>query len=247
MNNEATATLVAHSKKFQCEMATREQLARYETPERTSSWVPVPHIDLVEAITGQLPRFGLKISREQFAVGSKGLSLFGIMELSGVFEHAKRAMALGFRHSNNKALALRMVAGSRVFVCDNLALGGEAITFRKHTSLLDLARTIRNGLGKFLDSFRRFDAKIVAAESLVLTDDQAKIKLVDLWRNDALPISLFSQAHDNYFKAEALQYEDSAPRTAWGLHNACTRAVKALAPTTQFTVLNRLGQEFGLA
>ena len=245
--DNATATLVAHSPKFRCEIATREQLAQYATPEATRSWRPVSHWDLVDTITQALPKYNLEITREQFAVGSKGLALFGVMELRGVFENAKRSMALGFRHSNNKAVALRMVAGSRVFVCDNLALSGTPVTFRKHTSLLDLFHVIKSGLGRFLQSFNQFNHSVELMERAPITDDSAKIKLVDLWRNDALPISLFEQAHDNYFRAEELQLEDSAPRTMWGLHNACTRAAKALVGASQFNTLTRLGREFGLA
>lgn len=245
--DNATGTLIAHSRKFNCEIATREQLAQYATPQATASWRPVSHFDLVDTITQALPKYGLEIAREQFAVGRKGLALFGVMELRGVYEHAKRAMALGFRHSNDKSVALRMVAGSRVFVCDNLALSGEPVTFRKHTSLLDLFHVIKNGLGRFLDSWQSFEHKIVQAERVSLTDDQAKVKLVDLWKNDALPISLFGQAYENYFDAEKLGYEDSAPNTMWGLHNACTRAAKALVGPSQFNTLTRLGRAFGLA
>jgi Domain of unknown function (DUF932) len=242
-----TSTLITHNPKFKCEMATREQLGQYATPPATASWKPVPHFDLVTVLSDVLNKNGLEITREQFAVGRKGLALFGVMELRGMFTNVARSMALGFRHSNDKSVALRMVAGTRVFVCDNLALSGDPVTFRKHTSLLDLFRVMKNGIGRYLDAFRSFNTQIARCEQTRISDDQAKVKLVDLWRADALPISLFSQAHDNYFKAEELQYEDSAPRTAWGLHNACTRAMKALAPTSQFPHLTALGREFGLA
>lgn len=246
-NVQASASLMAHSPKFKCEIATREQLVKYATPEATRSWRPVSHAELVETLSYTLAKADMEITREQFAVGSKGLALFGVMELAGRFHDKLRTMALGFRHSNDKSVALRMVAGTRVFVCDNLALSGTPVTFRKHTSLLDLGRVLRDGIGRFFDSFVRFNGMVLRAEQTRITDDAAKIKLVDLWRNDALPISLFSQAHDNYFKAEELRLEDSAPRTLWGLHNACTRAAKALVGASQFNVLTRLGREFGLA
>jgi hypothetical protein len=40
---------------------------------------------------------------------------------------------------------------------------------------------------------------------------------------------------------------DVEPRTAWGLMNAMTRAVKQMAPAPAFSATTRLGKFFGLA
>jgi hypothetical protein len=132
-----------------------------------------------------------------------------------------------------------------VFVCDNLSLSGETIAFKKHSRALHLAEMIRDGLGKFLDVFKRFNAQIEAAEVEVVSDDQAKVKLFDLRYKGILPVSLFDDAASNYFRAAELNYADAAPRTTWGLHNACTRAIKALSPASQFRALIDLGRAFG--
>lgn len=241
---EQAATLIAHNPKFKCELVTRAQLARYEAPVGTSSWKPVPHAVLVDLLIENLSRLGIGIRKEQYAVGSNGLALFGAFDLEG--GNDARAMALGFRHSNNKALAIQVVGGARVFVCDNLALSGEKIALRKHSRSLHLASLIREGLFRWLESYQRFEENIIEAESRVLTDDEAKVKLFDLRYDGTLPVSIFDESAQNYFQAERLGYADSAPRSDWGLHNACTRAVKALAPTSQFRILTDLGSAFGL-
>jgi hypothetical protein len=241
---EAGATLIAHNPKFKCEIATREQLGRYAVPVGTSTWRPIPHAALVGTIVDQLGDFGIRIKREQYAVGKQGLALFGTLDLENGYRNDNRGMALGFRHSNDRDIAVQLVGGARVFVCDNLALQGEKIALRKHSRALHLAQVIRDGLGRFLDAFKRFDDNIIDAEARVISDDEAKVKLFDLRYQGALPVSIYDEAASNYFRAEQLQYADSAPRTAWGLHNACTRAVKALAPTSQFRVLNDLGRAF---
>jgi hypothetical protein len=241
---ESTSTLIAHNPKFKCELVTRPELARYVPPVGTSTWRPVPHAELVGNIVDQLADFGIGIKREQYAVGKAGLALFGTMDLQNGYRNDNRGMSLGFRHSNDRDIAIQLVGGARVFVCDNLALSGEKIALRKHSRGLHLAQLIREGLGRFLDAFKRFDASIVDAESRVISDDEAKVKLFDLRYQGVLPVSIFDEAAQNYFRAEQLGYEDSAPRTAWGLHNAATRAVKALAPTSQFRVLTDLGRSF---
>ncbi len=244
--DQPTATLVAHNPKFQCEIVTREALARFEPPTGTSTWRPVAHAELVGTILDQLEAFGLRATREQYAVGKSGLALFGALDLVNGWQHAERAMALGFRHSNDKALAVQLVGGARVFVCDNLALSGETIALRKHSRGLQLAALIHDGLGRFLDAFKRFDAAVIEAEGHTITDDEAKVRLFDLRYDGVLPVSIYDEAATNYFRAAALGYPDSQPRTTWGLHNACTRAVKALAPTSQYRILSGIGRAFGL-
>ena len=44
------------------------------------------------------------------------------------------SLAMGFRNSIDKSMPLGICAGVTVFVCDNLALSGDFIKFRKHTS-----------------------------------------------------------------------------------------------------------------
>lgn len=240
-----TSTLIAHNPKFKCEIATREQLARYPVPVGSSTWRPVAHAELVGQIHDQLGGFGLRVTREQYAVGKEGLALFGTLDMQAETNLSTRAMALGLRHSNDKALAINLVGGARVFVCDNLALSGEKIVLRKHSRGLHLAAIIREGLRRFVDSYVRFEASVVEAEAHEISDAEAKVKLFDLRYQGVLPVSIYDEAATNYFRAEELGYPDSAPRTTWALNNACTRAVKALAPTSQFRILTDLGRAFG--
>lgn len=246
METTTTATLVAHSPNFKSQMVTREELAKYQAPVGTSTWRPVPHVELVGTILDQVGRYDLKVKREQYAVGKEGLALFGALDLVNGHGNESRGMALGFRHSNDKALAVQLVGGSRVFVCDNLSLSGEKIALHKHSRGLQLSALIRAGLEKFLEHWKRYDADVIDAEGTPLSDDDAKIRLFNLRYDGVLPVSIFDETATNYFRADALGYEDSKPRTVWGLHNAATRAVKALAPASQWRTLTDLGKAFGL-
>lgn len=245
-NEERHATLVAHNPKFRCELVDRTGLARFQPPVATSTWRPIAHAELAGQIIDQLPAFGLTLVREQYAVGKEGLALFGALDLRNGHGNDSRGMALAFRHSNDKNMAVRIVGGARVFICDNMALSGEVIALEKHSRRLHLAELIRRGLEKFLQVYERFEARVIDAEARPISDDEAKVKLFDLRYSGILPVSIFDETATNYFRAESLGYADSAPRTVWGLHNACTRAVKALAPSSQFRILNGLGRAFGL-
>jgi hypothetical protein len=238
-------SLVLHNPKFASQIVSREALVQYAAPKPTRTWRPVSHTQFVDGIHENLYSMGLPVRREQYAIGKSGLALFGLIDLEP-YVTATRGMSLGFRHSNDKHMSISLVGGCNVFVCDNLALSGEKIAVRKHTGLLDLAKLLREGLKRFLGSHERFEAAVRAAETHYISNEEAKVQLFDLRYREVLPASIYDAACENYFRATSLRYEDSQPRTKWGLHNACTRAVKALAPTSQFRTLTALGRWFGL-
>jgi hypothetical protein len=173
MVETGSSTLVAHSPKFKCEVVTREQLATFPTPAATSTWRPVHHAELVNVLIDQLDRRGLRPVREQYAVGKGGLALFGAIDLVNGHGNANRGMALGLRHSNDKALAVQLVGGGRVFVCDNLSLSGEKIALHKHSRRLHVPAWIREGLDRFLKAYERFEAS--ATPRHAISDGDAKI------------------------------------------------------------------------
>ena len=105
-------------------IVTRQELALVPTPAGTPTFRPVPHIELVEALTGRLQERGATIGRESLAVSANGMSLFGTLDLENGIEIPGLGRALGFHAANDKSLAIQIVAGARVMVCDNLSLSG---------------------------------------------------------------------------------------------------------------------------
>ena len=63
------------------------------------------------------------VVREEYAVSSDGMRMFGVMDLTTGFEGCR--FALGLRNSHDKSFRLSCTAGVRVFVCQNLAFHGE--------------------------------------------------------------------------------------------------------------------------
>ena len=83
-------------------------------------------------------------------------------------------------------------------------------------------------------------------KKVLLTDSSAKIRLFNLFNNGAMPIHLFDDVSQLYFKPQD-EHPDCQPRSAYGLHNACTRAIKLLKPAAQFTSTIDVGRQFDLA
>jgi len=228
-------------------LMTRTELATIHTPIGTSSHKPVAHAELVDILTSRLAERGLPAVREQFAVSANDQQIFGALNFENGIQMPGLGRALGFHAANDKSLAIHIVAGVSVFVCDNLSLSGSAVVMkRKHTRALSLASEINLALDRFETSRRVFETSIERLQERAISDDRAKVAIFDMVYTGVLGQSLFDEVAQNYFKAEERRLEDSRPRTAWGLHNAATRAVKALSPASQYRTTYALGRYFGL-
>lgn len=107
-------------------VVTRAELEGIEAPEGTETWKPVKHATLVSALTEAITNHQRYIVKEEFAIQRDGKVLFGVMDLKWGETIEYRA-ALGLRTSNDKTMSIQMVAGARVFVCDNLVFSGDSI------------------------------------------------------------------------------------------------------------------------
>jgi hypothetical protein len=76
-----TMTLCSYGTKL-----TREELARVATPVGTATHKPIPHIAVVEKLIEALGFRQIGVVREEYAVSSDGMRMFGVMDLSSGFE-----------------------------------------------------------------------------------------------------------------------------------------------------------------
>jgi hypothetical protein len=102
---------------------TREELSLVETPVAIATHKPIPHISVVEKLIEALGFRQIGVVREEYAVSSDGMKMFGVMDLSSGFEGCR--FAIGLRISHDKSFRLSCTVGLRVFVCENLAFHGE--------------------------------------------------------------------------------------------------------------------------
>ena len=76
-----TMTLCSYGSKL-----TREELARVATPAATATHKPIPHIAVVEKLIEALSFRQIGVVREEYAVSSDGMKMFGVMDLSSGFD-----------------------------------------------------------------------------------------------------------------------------------------------------------------
>jgi len=232
------------------ERLSLDQLKQLPEPMRLgSSHSPVPHHFLVESLEVEAMEQGYDITKMELAVSKDNHQLFGVIDLvapATPVGYSERGISIGFRNSTNSTLAIKIVAGVRVFVCDNLALSGDMIAvLRRNTIGLDLEMEIHEGFGKFIQHSFSLDAKINAMQSVSIADMVAKAQIFDIFDAKILPVHLFDDVSDFYFKPTD-EMTDCQPRTPWGLHNAFTRAMKKLPAARAFSANVELGRAFGM-
>jgi hypothetical protein len=238
---EAGSVLSAH---IDTNLVTREQLAALPAVIGTDSFKPVAHIELVQSLERKLNDRGIQIVREQFAMGRKGDLLFGTMDLTlnGI---GGTCASLGLRTANDRTMALQMIAGLRVFVCDNMAFSGDTIMMkRRHTSGLNLMDELTIALDKYEQHYRSLKTEVENLKALGMSDADAKVMIHDVFASSIMPSRFMPVVSQEYFATEQ-RHEDFAPRTAWSLLNAFTEVAKQMPLTTRIKATQLVGKLFG--
>lgn len=246
---KTTSTLVAHRG---AAPMTRAEIALLPTPAPLGPrHAPIRHVDLLEAIHDEIADRGMGVRKESYAVGRDGATLFGVLDLVAPdlpsLSLPETGVALGIRSSVDQSLAIKAVAGQRVFVCDNLALSGDLIAMHnKHTPGLRLATAVRESFDRFIQHGERLARAIARLRETPVTDDEARSAIYDAVVRKVLPLKLLLPTHRNYFEVDAEVRPDCIDRTRWGLHNAFTRAMRTLPPARKWAATTALGKLFGL-
>ncbi len=218
-------------------------LAAVPVPEETDSYVPVPYGRFVEEVELHVPRFGLTIADARYALARDGMQMFGVLTCTNGGGHDDYGLAIGLRNSYDRSLSVGLVAGSRVFCCDNLAFSGEVGTARKHTANVfrDLPDLIYRMLSKVGSMQSRIHAEIAAMKDRPLLPETADHLMVEAIRHHVVPASTLPKVMEAW---ERPAHEAFAPRTAWSLFNAFTEVGKSRSPRIQMESGLRLSRTF---
>ena len=221
----------------------RNEVARIDTPNSTDTWRPVPHIDVIEAVTEVVKAHRWDIESERFGLASEGQKMFGVMEISRS-SSPQWHRCIGIRNSHDKSLAVGLSAGIVVLVCSNLAFGGTRLINRKHTSRIDLNELIARAVASLEDDFLTTETRCEdLKDAYMKDDDEARSCIV---RAAELGVINSSDILPVYREYKDPSHEEFREPTRWSLLNAFTETVKKY-PTQRvdhsYLALNRA---FGL-
>jgi hypothetical protein len=223
--------------------ATKADLASVPVPDPTASYHPVPYARFVEEVELHVPRFGLTIQSGQFALAREGSQMFGVLTCTNGHNAGDYALAIGLRNSYDRSLSVGLIAGTRVFCCDNLAFSGEVQMHRKHTPNVfrDLPDLIYRMLSQVTVLKVRTDEEIAGMKALLLTPERAHHVMVEAIQAGVAPASRLPKVIEAWEKPAHAEF---TPRNAWSLFNAFTEVQKGSGPRAQVEGSLRLSSLF---
>ena len=222
---------------------SREEIALVPTPAGTESWKPVPHLEVIEAVTDVVKANHWEVLEESFGLAREGQKLFGVMRINKS-SSPDWSRCIGLRNSHDKSFAVGLSAGISVMVCSNLAFGGSTVIKRRHTSRIELTSLVDMALSELENEFLITEQVCEDLKILYLkNDDEARSKIVRaaelgaINSSDIIPVL-------REFKEP--RHEEFREPTRYSLLNAFTETIKKYTPLRvdhSYMALNRC---FGL-
>ena len=222
----------------------RSAVAEIVTPQGTASWKPVPHIEVIDAVSDVVKAHNWVITDEQFGLAREGQKLFGVMKINKT-SCAEWTRCIGLRNSHDKSFSVGLSAGINVTVCSNLAFGGTTTVLkRRHTSRIELTDLIETAVNELENEFLLLETVCQDLQILYLKDDdEARSRIVRAAELGAINSSDIVPVFREFKNP---QHEEFSEPTRWSLLNAFTETIKKYTPLRvdhSYAVLNKC---FGL-
>jgi hypothetical protein len=179
---------------------TREELKVIPTPLGSATHQPLPHYEIVGALVETLSFRQISVVREEYAVSSDGMKMFGVLDLETTFDGCR--FSVGIRNSNDKSMRLALTVGYRVLVCDNMAFHGDFTpVLAKHTKHLSLVDILSVGVDRMQRNFEPMRKQVEAWKTARLPEETAKLIIYRAFVEGQLdaPKHLARRVHDQYF------------------------------------------------
>src|SRR5438876_10320260 len=152
----------------------RQELELIATPAATSTHRPIPHHEIVQALVETLGFRHIGIVRDEYAVSSDGMRMFGVLDLETGMHGCR--FSIGIRNANDKSMRLALTVGYRVMVCDNMAFHGDFTpVLAKHTKHLSLVEILSVGVDRMQRNFEPMRKQVDAWKGTRLPDETAKL------------------------------------------------------------------------
>lgn len=212
------------------EQVTRQALYEIPTPPNTETWYPMSHRHLLTEVEEQLAGGGFHLGRQAHALSHDGARYFGLLEIElPGNSHSDYRWVVGLRNSHDKTFPAAMVAGTQVFVCDNLAFTGQVKLSRKHTRFAerDLRHLTSRAVGKLGDRFMKLDQRIDAYKQKRITDNKAHDLIVRALDCRAITPTQVPKVLQEWREPTHREFRK---RNVWSLFNAVTETHKELNP-----------------
>lgn len=221
----------------------RAAVAMVDTPIGTFSWKPVPHIEVIEAVSEVVEAHNWTITHEEFGLAREGQKLFGVMKINKS-SSVDIQRVIGLRNSHDKSFSAGLTAGISVFVCSNMAFGGTTVIKRRHTSRLELNDLVNVAVDELENEFLTLETVCEDLKIMHLkNDDEARSRIVRAAELGAINSSDIVPVFREFKNPTHEEFEE---RTRWSLLNAFTETIKKYTPQRVDHSYQALNRAFGL-
>ena len=220
----------------------RNEIAVVPTPIGTTSWKPVPHMDVIDAVTEAVKAKNWSIIDEQYGLAREGQRMFGVMRINNS-SSPEWSRCIGIRNSHDQSLSVGLAAGISVMCCSNLALGGAMVLKRRHTSRIELGNLVLTAVDELEMEFLNLET---VSEDLKLHEvraDEARAVIVRAAEVGAVNSCDIVPIFREFQKP---RHEEFAEPTRWSLLNAFTEHAKKYSPGRADVCYRGITRLFGL-
>lgn len=206
----------------------RQQLGLVSLPDKTPSYTPVPHLEIINSIQEQLDKKNMIITSEDYRVARDGKQLIGYLGIESFDKEI--GFMIGFKNSYDKSMSLGFASGGKVWLCSNGCVKGDIRLIRKHTGSVD--KEIKE---KIVNTIEHFETSLNS-----IISDREKLKLVDVSKRVQAELigrlyleeDLITSTQINIIKHELKFSENFKDSSAWSLYNHVTESLKVSPPTS---------------
>ncbi|MDD5699052.1 MAG: DUF932 domain-containing protein [Victivallaceae bacterium] len=220
----------------------RDAIARVPTPAATASWKPVPHVEVIDAVTDMIQARRWRILDEQYGLARDGQKMFGVIRINRS-SSTEWSRCIGLRNSHDQSFAVGLTAGISVTVCSNLAFGGSMVLKRRHTSRIELNCLIVEAIDSLEMEFLTLENIAEDLKTGRLGDDEARAVIVRAAEAQAINSSDILPVWKEF---KDPRHEEFAEPTRWSLLNAFTENAKKYSPARADVCHRNLTRLFGL-
>lgn len=213
----STAVLNLHSGGH---LVSVDELRAIKAPPPEGRWFPSDHSEVLDRVTTTLGEAGYQVQSQSLAVAHNGARFFGTLDLAMPLA-AGVTLAVGVRNSFDKSYPIGFCAGSRVFVCSNLAFRAELLVRRKHTlrGMARFATDISEAVTK-LGTFKEEESRrIQIMQTTPVREDHADSLILRAYEKGIVPAPALPRVIREWRKPS---FEDFEQKNLWSLYNCFT-------------------------
>jgi hypothetical protein len=206
----------------------RVNLAQVEAvpvPAHTQTWRPVPYGDAIGFLKTTIDRaLPYSLESEEYGLSKDGSQMFGVMTLDT--GDRSQGMAIGIRQSYNQSLALGIVVGAQVFVCDNLMFNGDAFkVVRKNTVNVwaDFRELVLAQVAASVCHYETMQWETHAMKRIPVSQERGHELLGRALGQNILTPTQATVAFGDWKEA---RHEEFSERNLWSLYNCVTEGLK---------------------